>query len=152
MRNISVKDDTEFSSEELEYVFTKYCGYGEYYLYYYHINLLVYLGTVIPDPKTLYQVYCYLHLYANCSHSKTTISCTHWVLQYKVIPALHHLSVVMHEIIWDDCLSLFNHTPHFPFLFTGIVDTFLLCVKKPTNSTLHQALYNPKYEQCVYKA
>ena len=69
----------------------------------------------------------------------------------KVFPALCYLAKVINEIFWEDRLSPYNHTPHFPFWFTGIVDTFPLHVLQPHNSTLRRALFNPKYGGCVYK-
>ena len=44
-----------------------------------------------------------------------------------------------------------NHSPYFPSLVTGIVDTFLVEVWKPLNGELNRALYNPKYNATVYK-
>lgn len=58
----------------------------------------------------------------------------------------------MNEINWNDRLSPYNHSPHFPHLFTGVVDTFPLRVLCPQHKALRGALYNPKYKQCVYKA
>lgn len=109
------------------------------------------IGTEIPDPKLLYQVYCYLHIYSNRDHCKATVGCHREALQNKVLPALHYLASVMNEIHWDARLSPNNHSPHFPVLFTGIVDTFPIRVLKPVNSTLRKALFNPKYDDCVYK-
>lgn len=57
----------------------------------------------------------------------------------------------MDEIFWDDRLDSRNHAPHFPFLFTGIVDTFPIQVLHPQNKELRHQLYNPKYGTCVYK-
>ena len=57
----------------------------------------------------------------------------------------------MKEIEWKDRLASTNHVPYFPFLVTGIVDTFSVTVLKPMNNTLCHALYNPKYSATVYK-
>ncbi len=110
-----------------------------------------YLGTPVPDPLILYLIYKYLHLYPGRNQVKTVLGCTRFHLQYVILPALHYLCLVMDEIHWNDRLDPRNHTPHFPFLFTGIVDTFPIRVKQPVNKELRESLYNPKYGACVYK-
>lgn len=57
----------------------------------------------------------------------------------------------MDEIFWDDHLDPRNHAPHFPYFFTGMVDTFFMKVLHLENSALHWQLFNPKYGTCIYK-
>ncbi len=96
-------------------------------------------------------VYKYLHLYLMRDQCKLILGCNRFYLHYVVLPALHYLRLVINEVHWDDRLYHGNHTPHFPFLFTGCVDTFPMYVQQPINSELRKALYNPKYGGCVYK-
>jgi len=86
-------------------------------------------------------------MYPNRSQSKSALGCTHHWLNYKVIPAISYLARVMKEIHWENRLSPYNHTPHFPLWFVGAVDTFLLRVLQPVSTRLRKALYNPKYGQ-----
>ena len=79
-------------------------------------------------------------MYPNRSQSKSSLECTcHW-LNYKIIPAISYLAQVMNEIHWEDRLSPYNHTPHFPLWFVGAVDTFPLRVLQPDSSCLQKAM------------
>jgi hypothetical protein len=92
-----------------------------------------------------------MHMYPNRSQSKSALGCSRYSLNYFVIPAINYLEHVMDEIHWDDRLSPYNHTPHFPLWFVGAVDTFPLRVLTPISSHLRKALFNPKYGQvCLY--
>ncbi len=85
------------------------------------------------------------------SQVKRVLGCTRYELQYTVLPALHFLALVMDEIYWDDRLDPRNHSPHFPYLFTGMVDTFPMHVLNPSCKEVRNALLNPKYGGCVFK-
>ena len=107
------------------------------------------IGKPIDSHKLLYQAYCYLHMYPNRCQSKSSLGSSRWKLNYDVIPAIRYLAQVMNEIHWEDRLSPYNHTPHFPLWFVGAVDTFPLRVLTPVSSRLRKALFNPKYGQVI---
>lgn len=108
-------------------------------------------GTPIPHPIILFYVYKYLHMYPLRCQTLTVLGCTRYYLHYVILPALHYLRLVMDEIHWEDRLDPGNHTPHFPFLFTGMVDTFPMRVQQPAESEIRRRLYNPKYKFCIFK-
>ena len=93
----------------------------------------------------------YMHMYPRRYQTKNVLGCDVYFFHYVVLPALHYLALVMDEIYWDDRLDPYNHVIPFPFLVTGMVDTFPVRVLQPTNSEIRKRLYNPKYGACVYK-
>lgn len=90
-------------------------------------------------------------MYPNRYQSKSVLGCSRDYLQRTILPGLYYLADVIDEIYWEDRLDPRNHAPHFPFLFTGIVDTFPMRVCCPTDGELAKSLYNPKYKHYVYK-
>ena len=50
-----------------------------------------------------------------------------------LIPLAMNLAAVIDELSWDERLDFDNHTPHFPFLVTSMVDTMPIRVYKSSN-------------------
>lgn len=114
-------------------------------------ELKYYKGSPILQRQQLADMYMYMHIYSPKRQLGQTLGLNDYRYHYHVKPDMHWLSRNMNEIHWDDRLSLWNHTHHFPKLFTGMVDTFPVRVSQPEDSVLGKALYNPKYGSCVYK-
>lgn len=97
------------------------------------------------------QALAYIHLYPTRRQSSIVLGCSASTLQETVLPHLITLANMINEIRWDDRLNPFNHTPDFPYLFTGMVDTFPIEVEKPEHRELRRALFTNKYGTTVYK-
>jgi hypothetical protein len=129
------KQDTGYSSEILQYVWNKYCGFA----------------TPISRPIDLYRAYKFIHLDYSRRQSYQ-LPCSKWSLHYRVInTSLSYLSCYMNEIYWSNRLSVWNHAEYFPIYVTAMTDTMPIYVQQPGNSALRSALYNRKYAATIYK-
>lgn len=98
-----VKQDTGYSPYILSYVWRKYGGET----------------TPIQNPKDLYRIYTYIHRYPRWRQCKRDLEYSKWCVSKKLMPHMTYLASVMDEIHWEDRLSPYNHTPHFPKYVTG---------------------------------
>ena len=108
-------------------------------------------GTPIIRREQLVGVYKYTHIYSAKRQLGQTLTINNNQFHHHVKPDLHFLREHMNEIHWEDRLSKWNHAHHFSLFFTGMVDTFPVCVSQPEDSLLLRTLFNPKYNTHVYK-
>ncbi len=118
------------------------------------LNILYIIDRVIPqalhNPKYFFIGYKFIHRYLS-RNDTDVLGCSNFTLHSKVLPLLSGLANTYNEIFWDDRLNEYNHTPYFPTNVTEIVDIVPIYVQQPASKILQHQLYNPKYEDNVYK-
>jgi len=95
--------------------------------------------------------FIYIHIYPRSRQSRVIFGRSQHYIARTILPALELIARTFDEIHWNERLNPYNHTPHFPYFATSIVDTFPVHVSQPSNAAFARTLFNPKYGGCVWK-
>ena len=157
----TVKSDTGFDSYVLDHIFEKHQAQiwhgqvnipfdrtpnwtGAYTLRHVYFYLLfvvnLFLHFAAPRSSYLASLACVVHAFTPkdnelqaCHESQWNAAGIFEQLYRYLIPLAMNLAAVIDELSWDERLDFDNHTPHFPFLVTSMVDTMPIRVYKSSN-------------------
>jgi len=96
-------------------------------------------------------VFIYIHHYCKYKLSKKVFGFSPLYISQRILPLMNLMANTFDEIDWNDRLNNYNHSWHFPYLITGIIDTFPIYVSQPKTYRLAKLLFNGKYKRCIYK-
>jgi hypothetical protein len=77
-------------------------------------------------PEDLYTVFVYIHLYPTHRQARRVLRQSKSYVTRTLLPTMHKLAALMHEVDWNQRLDPFNHTTLFPPCFTGYFSKFYL--------------------------